>query len=191
MVRLFYTLLTTGRKGIGHDMAQKRKLKELYQDSVKRQKNDSDSYRDTVRSERLEARLQINLRQAQKVCLNLDTKAAETAGIEIPRNVFWRGVDRERETAEKEKLFRRRVMYEASANPLGESDDEEYDSVVQEMEGDDAELDEFEALPLDNQLEMILHYMRETYFYCFWCGCAYDGAKDLTENCPGLNEDDH
>ena len=30
------------------------------------------------------------------------------------------------------------------------------------------ELDEFEALPLDNQLEMILHYMRETYFYCFW-----------------------
>jgi hypothetical protein len=149
-------------------MENKRKLKELYEDSVKRQKNDSDSYRDTVRSERLEARLRENLHQVQKVCQNLDTKAAESAGVETPRNVFWRGLDRDREIAEKEKQFRRRVMYERSANTLGEIDDEEYDTAVQEVEGDDAELDEFEALPLDNQLEMILHYMRETYFYCFW-----------------------
>jgi hypothetical protein len=171
-------------------MAQKRKLKELYEDSVKRQKNDSESYRDTVRSERLEARLQDNLRQAQKVCQNLDIKAAERAGIETPRNTFWRGLDRERGRAEKEEQFRRRIMYEGSSNLLGESDDEEYDTVVQEMDGDDTELDEFEALPVDNQLEMILVSSQEK---CtdIRCGCAYDDPKDLAENCPGLNEDDH
>jgi hypothetical protein len=157
-----------GRKGIGHDMHKKRKLKELYEDSVKRQKEDSDSYRNTVRSERLEARLQENLKQAQKVCQNLDTKAAESDGNAIPSNVFWRGLDRDRELEHKEKRFRNRIMYERSANPLGESDDEEYDSVVQDLEGEDTELDEFEALPLENQLEMVLHYMRETDFYCFW-----------------------
>jgi|SRR5579859_5096856 len=182
-------------------MAQKRKLKELYEESVKRQKQDSDSFRNTARSEREEARLQKNLREAQKVCQNLDIKAAEAAEKEVPRNVFWRGLERDRENEDKEKRLKNRIMYERSASLLGESDDEEYDTVVQ-LEEEDTELDEFEALPLENQLEMVLHYMRETHFYCYWyydqetraksrCGCAYDDAKDLAENCPGLNEDDH
>ena len=153
-------------------MEKKRKLKELYEDSLKRQKGDSDSYRLNVRSERLEARLRNTLREAQKVCQNLDTKAAEketgdrTTQRELP-NVFWRGLERDREMVQKEKRFRNRVLYEISENLLGESDGEEYDNVVQADE-EDEELDEFESLPLENQLEMILHYMREKYFYCFW-----------------------
>jgi len=196
-----------GRKGIGHDMEKKRKLKELYEDSLKRQKEDSDTYRLNVRSERLEARLKSNLRQAQQACQNLDTKAREkeppdiNSKQELP-NVFWRGLERDRELEQKEKLFRRRVLYERSRNLLGESDDEEYDNVVQ-VDDEDEELDEFESLPLENQLEMVLHYMREKYFYCFWypfafgedtdcrCGCAYNDAEDLAENCPGLTEEDH
>jgi Domain of unknown function (DUF4187) len=149
-------------------MHKKRKLKELYEDSVKRQKEDSDSYVNAVRSENMEARLRENLRQAQKTCQSLDIKAAEGKENKELSNVFWRGLDRERESIEKEKRFRRRILYEASANLLGESDDEEYDKVEQEKDDEDAELDEFEALPLENQLEMILHYMRETYCYCFW-----------------------
>src|SRR5271170_4348521 len=153
-------------------MDKKRKLKELYEDSLKRQKEDSDTYRLNVRSERVETRLKNNLRQAQKVCRNLDTKAAEkdstdnTTPKDLP-NVFWRGLEGDREREQKEKRFRRRVLYERSANLLGESDDEEYDNIVQ-VQDEDEELDEFEALPLENQLEMILHYMRENYFYCFW-----------------------
>jgi len=27
--------------------------------------------------------------------------------------------------------------------------------------------------------------------YCFWCGTQYDDEKDLEENCPGTEEDDH
>src|SRR5271169_4507635 len=137
-------------------MDKKRKLKELYEDSLKRQKEDSDTYRLNVRSERLETRLRNNLREAQKVCQNLDTKAIEketTDGQtkqELP-NVFWRGLERDREMEQKEKRFRRRVLYERSANLLGESNDEEYDNVVQ-VDDEDEELDEFESLPLENQL---------------------------------------
>ena len=173
-------MLTLGRKGIGHDMEKKRKLKELYEDSLKRQKEDSDTYRLNVRSERLEARTRNNLREAQKVCQNLDTKAGEKERTdsqtkqELP-NVFWRGLERDREIEQKEKRFRSRVLYERSANLLGESDDEEYDNVVQ-VDDEDEELDEFESLPLENQLEMILHYMREKYFYCFW----YDSSLKRT-----------
>src|SRR5271170_4463556 len=112
----FKRLLTfvPGRKGIGHDMDKKRKLKELYEDSVKRQKEDSDSYLNIVRTERLEQKLRENLRQAQKTCQTLDIKAAEAAGKPAPSNVFWRGLDREREAIEKEKRFRNRVLYERS-----------------------------------------------------------------------------
>jgi hypothetical protein len=149
-------------------MHKKRKLKELYEDSVKRQKEDSDSYVNAVRSEKMEARLRENLRQAQKTCQSLDIKADEGKESKELSNVFWRGLDRERESIEKEKQFRRRILYEASANLLGESSDEEHGKVEQEIDDEDAELDEFEALPLENQLEMILHYMRETYYYCFW-----------------------
>ena len=149
-------------------MEKKRKLKELYQDSVKRQKEDSDSYRNAVRSEHLEAQLRRNLQKAQQTCQTLDIKAAEAEKKEVLSNVFWRGLDRERESREKEKRFARRVLYERSSNSLGESDDEGYDRVEQEVDDEDEELDEFEALPLEYQHEMILHYMRETYHYCFW-----------------------
>lgn len=159
---------TVGRKGIGHDIHKKRKLKELYEESVKRQKEDSDTYRNNVKSERQDARLRKNLRQAQQTCQTFDLRAAENAAIKYPPNVFWRGLDREREMQEKEERFRRRVMYERSANVLGESDEEEHDTTVQELDDEDIELDEFEALPLESQFEMVLHYMRETYNYCFW-----------------------
>jgi len=163
-------LLSSGRKGIGHDMEKKRKLKELYEDSVKRTKEDADTYRNTIRSERMENRLKENLIQAQKVCQNLDAKDAESKGVEVPSNVFWRGLERNTERELKEKRFRSRVMYEHSRNILGDSDDEAYDKTVTPLEDEDVELDDFEALPLENQFEMILHYMREKYYYCFWYG---------------------
>jgi Domain of unknown function (DUF4187) len=153
-----------GRKGIGHDMEKKRKLKELYEESLKRQED----YRDDFRSERLEAHLREKIKEAQRVCQNLDTQAAEKAGTKVESNVFWRGLDRERENEEKERRFKRRMLYEQSPNLLGDSDDEEYDKTVQPLDDEDTELDEFEALPLGSQLEMIVHYMREKYFYCLW-----------------------
>ncbi|CAJ0642332.1 13245_t:CDS:2 [Entrophospora sp. SA101] len=29
------------------------------------------------------------------------------------------------------------------------------------------------------------------YYYCFWCGCNYDNAEELSKECPGVEEDDH
>jgi len=180
-------IMPEGRKGIGHDMERKRKFKELYEESLKQQ----DDFRVDVRSEKEEARLRDKLREAQQVCQNLDTQAAEKRVVDLKPNLLWRGLDRERDNEQKEREFKRRMMYERSANPLGEDSDEEYNKTVQPLDDEDSELDKFEALPLEEQLEKVLNYMREKYYYCFWCGCAYDDAKDLAENCPGLTEDDH
>jgi hypothetical protein len=130
--------------------------------------DDPETYRNNIRSERLQAKLESDFIQAQKVCQNLDVKAAEAAGTEVVKNILWRGLDRDIETKEREKQFRHRLMYERRLNLLEGSEDEEYSSTVQELEDDDEELNEFEALPIANKLDMVLHYMRETYWYCFW-----------------------
>ena len=143
-------------------------MKDLYEDSVKRQKDDPESYRNNIRSDRVRAKMETDFVAAQKVCQNLDIKAAEEAGTEVVKNILWRGLDRDIETQQNDKLFRNRLMYERCPDLLEDSDNEEYSSVVQALEDDDEELNEFEALPLDNKMEMVLHYMRQTYCYCFW-----------------------
>lgn len=41
------------------------------------------------------------------------------------------------------------------------------------------------------QLYECLEYLRSTYFYCVYCGSAYDDEADLVANCPGIDEDSH
>ena len=172
-------------------MEKKRKLKELHEISSKRQKEDSDNFRDTLRSERADAQLRNNLRRAQETCQTLDNEAAEHDGKRGFANVLWRGLVKERDEEEMEKLRRHRIYNERTTHVLEEDEEVEYADTVQPLEGEDTELEEFEAFSVEEQLDKILHYMREKYFYCFWCGCAYKDAQDLDENCPGLKEEDH
>jgi len=41
------------------------------------------------------------------------------------------------------------------------------------------------------RLQRVLTYLRQKYFYCFWCGTRYDSQQDLDANCPGEEEDAH
>lgn len=40
-------------------------------------------------------------------------------------------------------------------------------------------------------LTKIVSYVRSSHNYCIWCGCLYDSANDLNENCPGTTREDH
>ena len=143
-------------------------MKELYEDSLKRRKEESDTYRNNISAERLQAKLETDFIQSQKVCQNLDIKAAEVADTEVFKNILWRGLDRGLEMQLRDKQFRNRMMYERRPNRQEGYDNEEYSSVLQKLDDDDEKLDEFEALPIENRIDMVLHYMRVTYWYCFW-----------------------
>lgn len=54
---------------------------------------------------------------------------------------------------------------------------------------EDEELNEFNALPSSEKLSRLVMYMREKYWYCFWCKYRYDSAE--MEGCPGVTEEDH
>lgn len=58
-----------------------------------------------------------------------------------------------------------------------------------DLDEEDAELDEFEALEVGEKLARLVAYLRERHRYCFWCKLAYPDEE--MEGCPGLTEEDH
>ena len=42
-----------------------------------------------------------------------------------------------------------------------------------------------------DRLTRVLQYLREKYYYCFWCGTQYNDKEDLDGNCPGEDEEAH
>ncbi|KAL4752664.1 hypothetical protein BDW72DRAFT_61172 [Aspergillus terricola var. indicus] len=124
-------------------------------------------------------------------------------------NVLYRGLVRERE--EKERAIQTRHMLQTSLptsffpNPrlpgyddatLDREDHEalgggrDLSSVLeQELEEEDPELDEFNALEPAERLRRLVEYLREKHNYCFWCKYRYDTAE--MEGCPGVTEEDH
>lgn len=47
-----------------------------------------------------------------------------------------------------------------------------------------------EEYTTSEKFEIIREYLRDTYWYCFWCGAKYEDEEDF-RNCPGKEEDDH
>lgn len=123
-------------------------------------------------------------------------------------NVLWRGLIRERREREREKRMRvdltnslsRRPGYEPNADEDAQ-DELAYDGKLanpesrkeqvleSELDEDDQELQEFVELPAKERLAKIVTFLREKWWYCFWCKMRYDSAD--MDGCPGLDEDDH
>ncbi|KAK6841978.1 hypothetical protein PG990_006033 [Apiospora arundinis] len=117
-------------------------------------------------------------------------------------NVHWRGLVRRREEAERDRRMRHDIEQSLSSHlPTYEDDDDDAetkqamgksDEVVapfEDLEEEDTELEEFNALEPDVKLQRLVAYLRDEYRYCFWCKCAYPDKE--MDGCPGLTEEDH
>ncbi|KAH2340556.1 hypothetical protein KXW87_009215 [Aspergillus fumigatus] len=124
-------------------------------------------------------------------------------------NVLYRGLVRERE--EKERALQMRHTLQTSLpssffpnprlpgydDPTLEPDDKEAlgsgkdtsTILEQELEEEDPELDEFNALAPSERLARLVVYLRERHRYCFWCKYRYE--TDEMKGCPGITEEDH
>lgn len=57
---------------------------------------------------------------------------------------------------------------------------------------DEAELEApASAAHLEQALNQLTSYLRSTHVYCTFCGCQYDTAEELQDQCPGLLAEDH
>lgn len=125
-------------------------------------------------------------------------------------NILYRGLVREREEHERTMQARHALQRSLPSSffpnprlpvyddPTLDREDKEaiggrldpYTAAVeQELEEEDPELDAFNALEPAERLSKLVHYLRQTYRYCFWCKYRYE--TDEMEGCPGLTEEDH
>ncbi|KAI1482715.1 hypothetical protein F4774DRAFT_406416 [Daldinia eschscholtzii] len=212
------------RGGIGLDSDRKRALNEAAAQSEKRQKVDETEFRDRVRREREQARLERQVYAAMKVCERMDeeeqaggakteddTKGSTATTEEKKRRtistrplksipVVWRGLIRNREEAERDRRMRHDLEQSSTRLPTYVDDLEDDDKTalgktatayvtVEDLEEEDPELEEFNALEVEERLRRLVEYLRKQYNYCFWCKCGY--PDETMEGCPGLTEEDH
>ncbi|KAK4158122.1 hypothetical protein C8A00DRAFT_11080 [Chaetomidium leptoderma] len=203
-----------GREGIGLESERKRKVREAAAaagERAKRAKAGEGEYRERMRREREEARWEGQFAGGQKVAERMAGEKEEedqgTVGSRPLRSipVVWRGLVKAREEAERD----RRMRYDleqglAAARLLPTYDDPEEDEddrkalgksaatayvTADDLDEEDTELDEFNALPADERLRRVVEHLRDEYRYCFWCKFTYPDEE--MEGCPGLTEEDH
>lgn len=126
-------------------------------------------------------------------------------------NLLYRGLVREREDRERDKQARHALQHSLPSSffpnhrlpgyddgdmeredkqALGNKPGPYMAAVEQEVDEEDPELDEFNALEPAERLHKLVLYLRETYRYCFWCKFRYENDLELN-GCPGLTEEDH
>ncbi|KAF2146602.1 uncharacterized protein K452DRAFT_199385, partial [Aplosporella prunicola CBS 121167] len=203
--------------GIGVDTEKKRKIAEAAESEAKRIKEDTGDFRERMREEREAKRLEGQMIGAQKIAERLDagpehqdrgdSKDALPATDPMNTkplssiNVLYRGLIRHRREKERESRMRYDMEQGLSRLPTYEDSSEDEDDkralgkeekikiVEEELEEEDPELDEFNALEPSERVAKLVQYLRDVHNYCFYCKFQYPDAQ--MEGCPGITEEDH
>lgn len=201
------------RGGIGRENEKKQKFREHAERAEgveKKVKADEGDYRERVRKEREEKKLESQMIGAMKVAERLDEEAendqtvgdpgSESAKTKASKplksvNVLWRGNVRHR--LEKERSRRMRYDLNQSLTRLPTYDDPEEDQLdrqafgreEEELDEDDPELAAFIALEPGEKVAKLVAHLRTVHNYCFWCKFQY--PDETLEGCPGMTEEDH
>lgn len=201
--------------GIGLESEKKRKFREQWAEAerlAKRSKEEEGDYLEMRRQEQKEKKAERDLDSAQRTAERLSETKNEGKGTPEPGdrplkdvNVLWRTRARRRVEIQQDKQQRRELNNSlASRLPtladegdadndtkvaLGEDLKPFYTTLENDLEADDPELAEFEALPVTERLQKVLIYLRKEFHYCLYCGHQYPDAE--LEGCPGVTEEDH
>ncbi|TVY64312.1 G patch domain-containing protein [Lachnellula suecica] len=206
------------RGGIGLDTEKKRKFREEAEGEAKRVKAEEGDYRERVRREREEVRLEGMVGAAMRVAERMDGERGEGAALERGDvvesgrkrtvstkplkqiNVLWRGLVKHREEKERNRRTEYDLHQSLSRLPTYKDPDEDAEDkralgknvlqhiFVEDLE-EDEELDAFKALDPAERLHKLVLHLRDEYNYCFFCKFTYPDKE--MEGCPGLTEEDH
>lgn len=211
------------RGGIGLDSEKKRKFREEVEREGKRVKAEEGDYRERVRREREDVRLEGQVAAAMRVAERMAGEKEESeafeAGVDTEQttdsgkirkistkllkqiNVLWRGLIRQREEKERDRRMRYDLQQSLSRLPTYDDQNEDADDkramgktpthylLVEDLEEEDPELDEFNSLDPAVRLNKLVAFLREEFKYCFWCKYTYPDEE--MDGCPGTSEEDH
>lgn len=198
--------------GIGADSEKKRKIREAAEaaeSGAKKVKLTVEDFRERNVREREEKRLEGMWYGAMKILEMFEEdgdkkddeakKSHEAGKDDFTRrplksmNVLYRPLVRDRLAKERERRARYDLTQSLSRNEEYTEEDADdklaLSSEVQDLDEEDAELEEYEGLLIAERLDKTIKYLREKYWYCFWCKYRYE--DEGMEDCPGLTEDEH
>lgn len=111
-------------------------------------------------------------------------------------NVLWRGLVKHRREQAYNRTIRHDLHQSSTRLPAYDDPDEhEQDALAfgreeaEDLHEEDPELDDFNALELEERLGRLVHYLRVKHNYCFWCKFRYPGPE--MDGCPGVTEEEH
>ena len=198
--------------GIGADSEKKRKIREAAEaaeSGVKKAKLTVEDFRERNVREREEKRLEGMWYGAMKILETFEedgvkkddvarksNQADKDDSTKRPlksMNVLYRPLVRDRLAKERERRARYDLTQSLSRNEEYTEEDADdklaLSSEVQDLDEEDAELEEYEVLPIAERLDKVVKHLRGKYWYCFWCKYRYE--DEGMEDCPGLTEDEH
>lgn len=202
-----------GRKGIG---TRKRALSPTAAERIAKMAKMAETakqsnFRDRAMQEYAERRAEGRLLSVQRTCSNLDEKADIKFNILClnPNNPesFPHGlmdalelhttlslpIASKHNIASVESRLRQQMQSDA-LQLLDDVTDQDQKVVAADPEFSPETLEEsaqYLRLQAQDRLELILAYLRDRYLYCFWCGTQYHSHDEMSNECPGPDEDDH
>jgi len=158
-----------GRGGLGRDEAVRRfkeRKQKILEERAKKLVADFDpnAFRAQMREKHMSKRLESDLWKAQKSCRQLDLGKEYSEPVEF---WFW--------PKEKEK----KLLDDDYSNELFDEDEEEEEEIPYSVE---------------EQLTMVVDYLRTEHIYCIFCAISFENMDDMDQSCPGptreLHDDD-
>lgn len=171
--------LKLGRSGIGMDSEIRKREREQEEEELRKRVHiDPEEFRNQMASKAKDAQLMRYINAAVSICEKLDEEN------QVESNILWTlKPPPPPETASTEP--------EDADQQLEKKEEEDEEQEKAEPKYPQEDVDALKSLSLNDQLTKLIEYLRETYFYCFWCRAKYTDKVDLDENCPGTSEDDH
>lgn len=121
----------------------------------------TEAYRRRATQKAEERKLHYDVKRCQQTCESLDL----VAGVKEPDlDFFW------------------------PPKPIEQNDEEDVEAATEKIPDSEEEEEQYSA---EEQLELLMSYLRTSYQFCYWCGTHYENAEDLNSNCPGLTRDEH
>ncbi|RZF39930.1 hypothetical protein LSTR_LSTR002333 [Laodelphax striatellus] len=179
------------RQGLGRVQAIK-EVMEKKAAIMKERQNKSQNfseYRSMLAEEAAARRAEIEFRKSQKVCQQLDTEL----GFEPYEYWYWpvsKSNEKECDIDDDEDADAQPESKQTSTGGgEGEEEEETLNHEEEEEEGEDDDVEE--NYTVHEKLEMLSAYLRQTHYYCIWCGTRYEDEQDMDNECPGPTYEEH
>ena len=132
--------------------------------------------------------------RSKKACCQLDQSKGYTDPVEI---WFWPDTNESSENKEEEDEYTNPDVKlndtDDEGQQLVELPDDEYpgDTNEKAIDKNICSNNTYSEFSPEEQLQIIIEYLREQYLYCLWCGITFSDCEDMSSACPGISREEH